>query len=88
MWQWYCRCMCPIMTNGFYVFFRFCRAGGVARVDRASKNGTVKICNKNKIRRFANPIPSLLSSRLEAGKPRERMNVIFVLRAYATSWWT
>ena len=32
MWQWYCRCMCPIMTNGFYVFFRL--AGQVRPIPR------------------------------------------------------
>ena len=34
MWQWYCRFMCPIMTNGFYVFFRLAGQEGGDPVEK------------------------------------------------------
>jgi hypothetical protein len=53
MWQWYCRCMCPIMTNGFYVFFRV--AGQESPLPRMHRPRYMspKLCINNKIRGFA-----------------------------------
>jgi hypothetical protein len=53
MWQWYCRCMCLIMTNEFHVFFSV--AGQASPISRMQCPDCVppKTCIKNKIHRFA-----------------------------------
>jgi hypothetical protein len=52
MWQWYCRCMCLIMTNGFYVFFGIaCQVSPNPRMQRPERTSP-KTRIKNKIHRF------------------------------------
>ena len=52
MWQWYCRCMCLIMTNGFHVFFRVAGQGSPIRRMQRPERTSSKVRIKNKIHKF------------------------------------
>lgn len=53
MWQWYWRCMCPIVTNGCYVFFVVADLASPIQQVQRPEDASPKTLNKNKIHRFA-----------------------------------
>ena len=75
MWQWYCRCMCLILTNGFYVFLRLSgQASPIPQVQRPERAST-KTFIKNEIHEIRLPVTDLITSllwpRLQSDKPKE-----------------